>query len=250
MVQLQAKAPDTETPDDAPAASSPNGVRSVQRAFALIRCFTTQHPEATLTELTQRTGLATSTVQRLLTTLEAASVLRRLPDGRYTFGSALLQVAVAALGSVELHSLVEPYLKRISSETGETANFAILDENGDVVYLRRTLSSQAIRYENWLGRTIPAIGTAIGAALTGLADENGLAIALKTIEPDVTAIAAPIHGLADEIVGAISITGPTFRIGDAALAEYGAVLAREARAISAQIGGHWPYEENSGGNGR
>ena len=221
----------------------------MQRAFALIRCFTSEHPEATLTELTQRTGLATSTVQRLLTTLEASSVLRRLPDGRYTFGSALLPVAVAALASVELHSLVEPYLERISTETGESAYFAVLDENGLVIYLRRALSSRAIRHENWLGRPFPAAGTAIGAALTGQVDKHGLAATRKTIEPDVTAIAAPIYDAAGEIAGAISITGPTFRIEDAALLDFGTVLAREAEAISEQIGGDGRHRRSLGGTG-
>jgi len=231
--------PPAETAETAEASG---GVRSVQRAFALVRCLTPDRPEATLTEFKQSTGLATSTVQRLLTTLEAGSILRRLPGGRYTFGSALIQVAVTALGAIELRRLVEPYLDRISSETGETANFAVLDEHGDVLYLRRTVSSHAIRHDAWLGRSIPAAKTAIGKVLTGGADARGLASTRKTIEPDVTAIAAPIYDAAGAIAGAISVTGPTFRIDDATLAAIGGVLAREAQAISKDIGGRWPHE--------
>lgn len=242
MAQLESTAPEPNARLPSETANALGGVRSVQRAFALIRCLTPDRPAATLTEFTQCAGLATSTVQRLLTTLEAGAILRRLPEGRYTFGSALIQVAVTALGAIELHCLAEPHLDSISSETGETANFAVLDEKGDVLYLRRSLSSHAIRHDNWLGRPIPAAGTAIGAALTGGADARGLASTRETIEPDVTAIAAPIYGASGEIAGAISITGPTFRIDDATLAGFGAVLVREAQAISTQIGGRWPHE--------
>lgn len=248
MTRLETTAPEVRGLPSTETTDAAGGVRSVQRAFALIRCLTPDRPAATLTEFAQCAGLATSTVQRLLTTLEGSAILRRLPEGRYTFGSALIQVAVTALDAIELHPLVEPHLDRISKETGETANFAVLDEKGDVLYLRRSLSSRVIRHDNWLGRPIPAAGTAIGKALTGGADARGLAATRKTIEPDVTAIAAPIFDASGEIAGAISITGPTFRIDDATLAGFGAVLAREAHEISAQIGGHWPYEAVTGGS--
>ena len=250
MTRLESRAPEASTRQPSETADALGGVRSVQRAFALIRCLTPDRPAASLTEFTQCAGLATSTVQRLLTTLEAGSILRRLPEGRYTFGSALIQLAVTALGAIELHGIAEPHLDRISSETGETANFAVLDEKGDVLYLRRSLSSHAIRHDTWLGRPIPAAGTAIGAALTGGVDAHGLASTRETIEPDVTAIAAPIYDASGEIAGAISITGPTFRIDDASLAGFGTVLVREAQAIGSQIGGPWPHRTLSAGGER
>ncbi|MDH3236888.1 MAG: helix-turn-helix domain-containing protein, partial [Alphaproteobacteria bacterium] len=198
----------------------------------------------TLTEFAQKTGLATSTVQRLLNTMEASGVLRRLPGATYTFGNALLQIAVIALGSVELHRLVEPHLDRLSQQTGETANFAVHNEDGDVLYLRQALSDQSLRHAGWLGRAFPGKGTAIGAALTGQVDGDGVISSRDTLEPNVTAVAAPIYGPADSgttaVVGAINVTGPSFRIDDDTLSRYRALVAAEARELTASIGGRWP----------
>ena len=93
MAQLESTAPEPNARLPSETADPVGGVRSVQRAFALIRCLTPDRPAATLTEFTQCAGLATSTVQRLLTTLEAGAILRRLPEGRYTFGSSELVVS-------------------------------------------------------------------------------------------------------------------------------------------------------------
>lgn len=225
-------------------AESVGGVRSVQRAFSLLQCLTADRSATTLTELAQSTGLATSTVQRLLNTLEANAVLRRLPGGDYTFGSTLLQIAVVALSSEKLHQIVERHLDRLSQETGETANFAVLDQAGKVFYLRQSLSNRTLRHAGWLGRAFPAKGTAIGGALTGQVDGEGLVSTRNTLEPDVTAIAAPIYGPAESgaaaIVGAISVTGPSFRIDAKALRAYRDMVASEARELTASIGGQRP----------
>ena len=240
---------DTKNRDADPATANlsgdgAGGVRSVQRAFSLLQCLTAERPATTLTEFAQGTGLAISTVQRLLTTLEANAVLRRLLGGEYTFGSTLQQIAVIALGSQQLHQIVERHLDRLSVETGETANFAVLDEAGQVFYLRQTLSNRTLRHAGWLGRAFPAKGTAIGGALTGQVDEEGLVSTRDTLEPDVTAVAAPIYGPAETgastIVGAISVTGPSFRIDDSALASCRDLVAKEARELTASIGGQWP----------
>lgn len=225
--------------------NEPGGVRSIQRAFKLLECLDAEHPHATLTDLAKASGLATTTVKRQLDTLESEDILRRLPDGRYTHGSRLIRIAVAALHSVQLHDLVEPHLKALSESTGETANFAILDDDGDALYLRQTVSAHAIRHVSWLGRSIPSRGTAIGEALHGRVEPSGVVSTRKTLEPDVTAVAAPVYAAAGAIAGAISVTGPTFRIDDAALDRFRGLVATQAREISGQLGGQWPHQSSA-----
>jgi DNA-binding IclR family transcriptional regulator len=233
---------------DAPgrAEAEAGGVRSIQRAFRLLECLDARRPQATLTDFARASGLATTTVKRQLDTLEAEDILRRLPDGRYTHGSRLIRIAVAALHGVELHDLVEPHLKALSETTGETSNFAVLGDDGTAMYLRQNVSAHAIRHMSWLGRSIPSDGTAIGDALHGRVDASGVAATRKTLEPDVTAVAAPIYGAGGAIAGAISVTGPTFRIDATALARFRALVADHARALSGAIGGRWPYAAPAG----
>jgi DNA-binding IclR family transcriptional regulator len=246
--QIAASAdPDPATPGRvAQADAEPGSVRSVRRACALLANLDPTGPHPTLTDFTNRTGLATSTVQRLLGTLESEAMLRRSPDGRYACGPRLMQIAVAALQGMEIYVLAEDHLDNLSRATGETANFAILGEGDHFIYLRQALSPRTIRHANWLGRALPMQGTANGAALTGAVDGRGLAWRRKTIEPDVTAIAAPVIGPGGERVGALSITGPTYRIDDDALAAFAGHLSAEARAFTRQIGGRWPYLTEDG----
>jgi urocanate hydratase len=57
----------------------------------------------------------------------------------------------------------------------------------------------------------------------------------STVEPDVAAVAAPIHRPGG-IVGAISVVGPTYRMDDACMARYGAIVSSEAQAVSSHFG--------------
>jgi DNA-binding IclR family transcriptional regulator len=237
-------------PDNAPSAPKEGaGVRVVQRAFVLLECLTASSASATLTDFSKQTGLATTTVKRLLDTLEGADILRRLPDGRYTHGSRLLQISLSALGGVELYDLAERHVERLSALSGETANFGILNGDGQVLYLRQTQSPHAIRHASWLGHAFPADGTAIGAALKGKAAGAGVVTTRKTLEPDVSAVAAPIYGPGGTIAGAISVTGPTFRLDDDAIVRCEKLVAAEAAELTVRIGGLWPHGAETRGMG-
>ncbi len=232
---------DTDGPAGNRGEAEAGGVRSIQRAFRLLECLDARRPHATLTDFVKLSGLATTTVKRQLDTLEAEDLLRRLPDGRYTHGARLVRIAVSVLHGIELHDLAEPHLADLSEETGETANFAILDDDGNAMYLRQTVSRHAIRHVSWLGRSIPTRGTAIGDALHARVGANGTVTTRKTLEPDVTAIAAPVYAPDGGIAGAISVTGPSFRIDDETAARYGARVAAHARDLTQEIGGGWPH---------
>jgi DNA-binding IclR family transcriptional regulator len=211
-------------------------VRSVNRAFDVLSCFTPAQPLATLSEIARSTGLATSTTARMLATLETARLVCRYPDGRYGMGSRLIQFGLTAL-STSLYQVAERHLQALAQATGETANLGVPTENGEVMYLRQVESRHAIRHANWVGRTVPIKGTAIGTAVRGEVNSDGFYATRATLEPDVTAIAAPVHGALGQIVGALSLTGPTFRISDAQIVEYGKRLVEEARQMSTVLRG-------------
>lgn len=222
------------------------GVRSVQRAFALLDCLNSTRPRATLTEFVQISGLATTTVKRMLDTLEHEQILRRGTDGQYTQGARLIGIAVAALHGTDLYDSVQVNLERLSRASEESANFAIMGEDGSVLFLRQSLSPRAVRHNGWIGRPLPRGRTAAGQALLGQVGADGAVSTRKTLDPDVTAVAAPIYGPGDDTdgpatVGAISITGPTFRISDERLATFRHLVATEARELTIRMGGHWPH---------
>ena len=191
---------------------------------------------ATLTELARAAGLPSSTAARLLDTLEQARFVRRASDGAYTYGTKLLQLGVAAVHQLPLYEVAIPHLERLVQQTGETANLAIADGGGSALYLNSIPSPRTIRHATWIGRTVPLEGTAVGAALLGRAGLGGYAVAHAAVEPDVSAMAAAILGPLGSIVGALSVTAPSYRIGDDDVEAIGRVVAREAEAVGAELG--------------
>lgn len=209
-------------------------VRAVQRAFDLLALMG-ERP-VTLSELARDSALPVSTVARLLGALEHAGFVRRDLEGRYGPGLRLMQLGLAALRSTDLYDLAEPHLRRLSEQTGETANLAVRGDDTNAIYLRQVVSPRSIHHAAWLGRLIDLKKTAVGAALLGEVGEKGYVARRNTLEPDVTAIAAPVFGAGGRIVAAFSITGPSFRITDRDIARFGPLVATQAALASAELG--------------
>lgn len=211
-------------------------IRSVQRALSLLLAFGPEQARATLTEIAQRTHLPLSTVARLIATLEPLAFLRRFADGRYGLGIRVLQLGIVARQTFDIIDAAEPILAELSTSTGENTNLAIRSGEKYFTYVRQILSSHPVRHSTWVGKSQPLAGTANGAALLGSVGPEGYAATRKTFEADVTAAAAPVRGAGGEIVAAISVTGPTYRITDAKLQRYCKLVLEAAQRLSRVVG--------------
>jgi DNA-binding IclR family transcriptional regulator len=209
--------------------------RAVERALHLLEAVARSAGGERLSDLARATSVPTSTALRLLRTLESARFVRRDDLGGYHAGSGLLALA-AAIDDLPLIQAAEPHLRRLVDETGETANLAVPDEAGDALYLTQVQSPHAIRYASWRGRRVPGRVSAVGLALRGRTGPAGYVTRRDAVDAGVTAVAAPVLGPSRTIVAALSVTGPSFRIGDAAEAAAGAAVVREARALSEALG--------------
>lgn len=214
-------------------------VRAVQRALDVLNCFADEPAKLTLSEVARATGLPISTVSRLLATLENAGFLRR-SAGAYACGPRLIQIGLNGLRNLPIYEIAERHLARLTEITGESSYLGISGDDGNIIYVRQSLSSKSIRHAAWLGRSVPVQGTAIGRAITGNVGAHGFAATRQTLEADVTAIAAPIYGPDGSIVAAINLTGPTYRIKDDDICRFGLAVVAEASAISKEIGGITP----------
>jgi DNA-binding IclR family transcriptional regulator len=92
------------------------------------------------------------------------------------------------------------------------------------VYTCLAEGHHAIRHVSWLGHQISRRDTAVGAALAGRTDDDGVAVRVDAVEAGITAVSAPVRSGDGRIVAAISIVGPSFRL-------QGEVLARTRRAV-------------------
>src|SRR5262245_13445882 len=105
--------------------STPDAVRSVKRALSLLALFSPEQSSLTLTQLAQQSGLALSTVSRLLQTLESLQFIRHLDNGEWGLGVRVLQLGAAAQETFDVIDASAATLADINCMTGENTNLAV-----------------------------------------------------------------------------------------------------------------------------
>jgi DNA-binding IclR family transcriptional regulator len=215
------------------------GTRTVERALTLLSAVA--QDGGSLSQLARAAELSPSTASRLLATLASQELVRRDEHGHYHAGARLRQLAAASLRADPLHELAGPHLAALAAETGETANLAVAADRRRVVYLRQVAGPKLVQTAAWAGRTIPRRGTALGAALGGEVGDRGYVARSGAVEPEVTSIAAPVFGPDGEIVAALSVLAPTYRVTERRVAAWGRAVARHAGELSRELGAPAPH---------
>ena len=111
-----------------------------------------------------------------------------------------------------------PILRGLVRDSGETAAFFVRD--GDMrVCLHRIESNSALRMHLKEGERHPLLPGGTGMVLLAFSNEPGAAFAkirkdyfvlnVGGREPEISSVAAPVLRVGGELVGAISLTGPT-----------------------------------------
>lgn len=221
-----------------PLPAVPEAVRSVQRAFSLLALFSPEQPSATLTQLAQQTGLALSTVSRLLLTLESLQFARHLDNGAWGLGVRILQLGAAAQETFDVIGIASPTLDEINRISGENTNLAVRVDGESFSYVRQVMSRHSVRHASWVGRIQPLKGTANGAVLLGNVPRAGYVATRKTFEPGITAIAAPIYGPRCQVIASLSITAPSYRVTEHKMTRYARLLVDAAQRLSQKLAGN------------
>jgi IclR family acetate operon transcriptional repressor len=118
----------------------------------------------TLHELTLRTGIAKSTVFRILQTLNHLGYVLRDASRTYHLSHSLAGLVSEVAASDALRRLALPYMLRLRDEFGETVNLGHLRVE-KVVYLEVVPSEYALRLHERPGASIPVHASALGKAI-------------------------------------------------------------------------------------
>ena len=250
-------------------------IHTVRNALRVLEEFRDE-AELGVTELARRLGLHKNNVFRILATLEQQGYVDQVGENEaYRLGVRCLELGRAYGASRSLLRLARPVLEELVRRSGESAHLGEL-RDFEVVHLDGEQGLQLVQTGLRVGRTLPAHCTALGKVMLACArpDEQerfdrevlasgglaartprtlvdrdkllehlhgvfaqGFAVDVEECERGLCCAAAPVFDASGRLVGAVSISGPAFRLPEDALQRVAvpAVLAA-AQQLSRQLG--------------
>ncbi len=244
------------------------GTQAVLRALTLLKSFTDEQPELSLTELAQGAKLNKTTTYRLLTALESEGMVARNDDA-YRLGPEAIVLGGRAMRANNLRAVSRPELEILAQQTRETATVEVLSE-GKVLTLDEVSTGYLVGAAQSVGTHWPLYATSTGKALLahlpqaeldGLLQfpltsftvntittaealsreleqirERGYAIANEELEVGFIAIGAPIRNHNGQVVAAISVGGPGVRLTQDKQLDFADLVKQSAGRVSARLG--------------
>ncbi|MGY1809253.1 IclR family transcriptional regulator [Blastococcus sp. SYSU D00669] len=244
-------------------------VQSVDRALNILEILAAQG-EAGVTEVAAELGVHKSTAFRLVAALESRGFVEQLADrGKYRLGFGIVRLAGAAAVQLDVAREGRQICAALAADLGETVNIAILD-NDRAVNVSQTRGPAALSTHNWVGQSTPLHATSSGKVLlahapdavrkgilsrelprftpTTITDpellqqhldgivEQGWGSTVEEYEVGLTAVAAPVRGVDGDVVAALSVSGPSFRLDRADLPRLARRVVSAADELSRRLG--------------
>lgn len=168
--------PHTAEPATAGASGPAPGdsyVQSFARGLQVIRSFSAEAPQQTLSEVAARSGLTRAGARRILLTLQTLGYVTT--DGKqFELTPRILDLGFAYLSSMPIWNLAEPVMETLAQQVGESCSAAVL-EGTDIVYVLRVSTHKIMSISLGVGSRLPAYCTSMGRMLlAGLPDEEVL----------------------------------------------------------------------------
>lgn len=251
-----------------------NTVQALDRALGLLEVLAGAEG-LSLTELAQRSGQAVATVFRALVTLQARGMVElETPGQLWHIGSGAFRVGSAFLRRAKVTERARGPMRALMRDTGETAHLGILAGDA-MMFVAQLESEQAIRAFFPPGTLGPMHGTAAGKALLAWLPEErrsaiiaagglgrftsltigspellernlaqararGFAIDDQEHAEGMRGVAAPVFDAQGEVVAALGVSGPAFRLGLSDAARFGGLVVAAADEVTAATGGARP----------
>ena len=246
-------------------------VQVLDRAFDVLDTLAENGGEMAAAELASRLSLNKSTVHRLLSVLQERRYLERnAANGKYHLGWRLYELGSLAVSRVNLYDISRPYIEQLVKDTGETAHLGVL-RGDEIISLVNVESSRTVRTPSTVGKRNPIYCTSLGKAILAnlpaaiqekligeirfkrftkktCTDASCLRKDLSTIrrrghaiddeefEDGLRCVAVPIWDHSEQVAAAVSIAGPSYRVGGAHLPRLVRLVVRTARELSSAMG--------------
>jgi IclR family transcriptional regulator, acetate operon repressor len=223
-----------------------------------------------LAAVAHKVGMHPTTTLRMLESLRARGMVRLSDDGRYEVGPATLELGKSFLGRISISRFAQEAVEALAAKVDETASVGVLDE-GQVLYIAIAQGQQEFGIQSLPYARHPLHCTALGKAL--LADlppqrveellgasplepltpntitdcgrlraelasvaARGYAVDDEERMPGVLCIAAPVRDHSGKAAGAISASGPAFRMRRAGVGRLAHAVMESAAATGNKLG--------------
>ena len=253
-------------------ATGPPGVGLLVKTFQILDLFTEERSAWTQSDLARETGLARSTLSRLVRFLCARNYLME-QRGRYVLGFAAIDLGRRAQMQFNLVDLCYDLLEEVAQTTGETAILTGYDESRACVVCLAQIPSRhgGLRVFDNIGTTYPLYaGASSKAVLAFLPDAqitrllsgplppvspthkpnakklraqiadiraDGYVVTSQETFPGVTGVGVPILTPRGEPLGSIAMGGPLHRMDAKAVARCAQFMLDIGRRAAARIAG-------------
>lgn len=224
-----------------------DGVAAVDRALTILDAFTSDDGGLTLSEISRRTGLYKSTALRLAESLEKFGYLRRDEEGYYKLGAKPLFLGTIYQRQFRTSDCVPKVLREIASELRESASYFVRDGHKRVC-LHRVDAPRAVRDAISEGDRLPIDVGASGHVILAFTGQQGRrydeirqtlhAASFGERDPETAAVSCPVFGVHQEFAGALTVSGPRYRIEEMTVEEILPVLYKHASELTRQFGGN------------
>lgn len=247
-----------------PGADTSTGhIGATERSFRIIELLR-QRDAATLADLAADLDASKSTVHNHLTTLVRLGYVTRTDDG-YALGLRFLDLGDHARKRHALYHEAKDEVNELVEAVGERGQ-VMVEEDGRGVYIYQVKTDRAIETDSHIGTTVDLHTTAVGKSylafcteadreriLSGtldsetantITDREALEAELETIRErgyalndeekmvGMRAVGAPILSAGDQVIGAVSVSGPTTRMnGEWFRQEVPELVVQAARVI-------------------
>lgn len=248
-------------------------IQSVAHALDVLEQFRGELDELGVTELSKRLKLHKNNVFRLLATLESRGYIEQnKATENYRLGIRCLQLGQTYVQQMGLLRQADPILGQVSQQTGENTALAVM-RRSTVVPVKVVESKLPVRIAGGVGEALPLHATALGKVFLAYASEDDVRSNVgATIEKhtertlgdwpallahlrevatrgyavdngehllDVRGVAAPVRDYTRNVVGALGIGGPAYRMSLERIdAELAPLVQQAAKDLSSRLGFH------------
>jgi DNA-binding IclR family transcriptional regulator len=220
--------------------------QSVRKAITLLRA-TADDDKANVSSLARAAGLPRATALRMIQTLEQEGFLLRVAgDDRVLLGPELLRLARNTDEALLLREAARPVLGELVAAVRETGTLSVVAADGGLDLVHQVDAPHHLRPQSWVGQRFPLHASASGKVLLATFDDEqlerflrdplerlttstiatagelrvdlgrvrrqGHALCIDEAEEGLSGVATGIYGRADELVGVLTVSGPTQRL--------------------------------------